>query len=152
LEKNAANNANTSKTYFWVFHCYFSIFFNQKLDKKTGSNRCPLFTMLMKQNLINVLHNKLVKKKCHPSLLSDSLIQKHCVLKENDLIIMGDLPFLKFKTGLFSRITCLHTLTLFYFHKQPVHFEIQTLDYFYRWPALLWNLKTDLFSWATCLF
>jgi hypothetical protein len=28
-----------------------------------GNNRCPIFTMLTKQNIINVLHSKLVKKK-----------------------------------------------------------------------------------------
>jgi len=62
----------------------------------------------MKQNLINVLHNKLVKKKCHPSLLSDSLIQKLCVLIENDLIIMGDLPLFEVQK-------------LVYFNGQPAH-------------------------------
>jgi hypothetical protein len=45
-----------------------------------GNNRCPLFTMLTKQNIINVLHSNLVKKK------------KKKKKKENDLIILGDLP------------------------------------------------------------
>jgi hypothetical protein len=32
-------------------------------NPKIGNNRCSLFTMLTKQNIINVLHSKLVKKK-----------------------------------------------------------------------------------------
>jgi len=71
--------------------------------------------MLMKQNLINVLHNKLVKKKCHLSMLSDSLIQKLCILKENDLIIMGDLSFLKFKNwSIFTGNLPTHTHTVLF--------------------------------------
>jgi len=51
--------------------------------------------MLMKQNFINVLHGKLVKKiKGLPGLLGDSLIQGLRFLKENGLIILGDLPLL----------------------------------------------------------
>jgi hypothetical protein len=103
--------------------------------------------MLTKQYLLKILHNKLVKKiKTLPDLLSDPLIQGLCFLKENGLIILGDLPILK-KIGLFSRATCLHThislfsratyphthfglfsratsphtLTLVYFHGQPAH-------------------------------
>jgi hypothetical protein len=65
--------------------------------------------------LLNVLHSKLVKKKKSlPCLLSDPLIQGLHFLKENGLVIMGDLPFLK-KIGLFSRATCPHTLNLVYF-------------------------------------
>jgi len=30
--------------------------------QKMSNNRCPLFTMLTKQKLLNVLHSKLVKK------------------------------------------------------------------------------------------
>ena len=67
----------------------------QILGQKLGSNRYPLFTMLMKQNFINVLHGKLVKKiKGLPGLLGDSLIQGLRFLKENGLIILGDLPLL----------------------------------------------------------
>jgi hypothetical protein len=51
--------------------------------------------MLTKQNFINVLHGKLVKKtKGLPGLLSDSLIQGLRFLKANGLIILGDLPLL----------------------------------------------------------
>jgi hypothetical protein len=74
--------------------------------------------MLTKQNIINVLHSKLVKKKKKK--------------KANDLIILGDLPILK-KDGLFSGATSPHThtvyfhgrpalkLTLVYFHGRPTH-------------------------------
>jgi hypothetical protein len=55
-----------------------------------GNNRCPLFTMLTKQNFLNVLHGKLVKKTKGPScLLSDPLIQG--LQKVNGLNIIGDL-------------------------------------------------------------
>ena len=61
--------------------------------------------------LLNVLHSKLVKK-IIPCLLSDPLIQGLQFLKENSLVIRGDLPFFIFlkKIGLFSRATCSHTL------------------------------------------
>jgi hypothetical protein len=32
-------------------------------NPKIGNNKCPLFTMFTKQNIINVLYSKLVKKK-----------------------------------------------------------------------------------------
>jgi hypothetical protein len=94
-----------------------------------GNNRCPLFTMLTKQNISNVLHSKLCKEK----------------EKEKDLIILGDLPLLK-KIGLLSRATCPHTLTglfsratfphmfiLVYFQGQLAH--ALTLVYFHGRPA-----------------
>jgi hypothetical protein len=65
-----------------------------------GNNICPLFTMLTKQNLIKILHSELVKKKCLSNLLGDPPIlkfQELCFLKENGLISMDDLPFLKFQ-------------------------------------------------------
>jgi hypothetical protein len=94
-----------------------------------GYNRCPLFTMLTKQNISNVLHSKLCKEK----------------EKEKDLIILGDLPLLK-KIGLLSRATCPHTLTglfsratcphmfiLVYFQGRPAH--TLTMVYFQGRPA-----------------
>jgi hypothetical protein len=91
------------------------------MGKKLGSNKCPLFTMLTKQKFLNVLHSKLVKKtKGVPSLLSDPLSQGLHFLKENGLIILGDLPILK-KIDLFSRATCQHILTLVYFQGRPAH-------------------------------
>jgi len=75
--------------YFWFFSKTYQI-----LGQELGSNRCPLFTMLMKQNFINVLHGKLEKTKGLSGLLSDSLIQGLRFLKENGLIILGDLPLL----------------------------------------------------------
>jgi hypothetical protein len=48
--------------------------------------------------LLNVLHSKLVKKKKRLScLLSDPLIQGLQFLKENGLVIMGDLPLFFYK-------------------------------------------------------
>jgi hypothetical protein len=58
-----------------------------------GSNRCPPLYNAYEAKLLNVLHSKLVKKKSLPYLLSDPLIQGLHFLKENGLIIMGDLPF-----------------------------------------------------------
>jgi hypothetical protein len=81
------------------------------MGQKLGSNSCPFFSMLTKQKFLDVLHSKLVKKtKGLPSLLSDPLSQELHFLKENGLIILDDLPFLK-KSGLFSKATCSHTHT-----------------------------------------
>jgi len=63
-----------SRTYYFLdfFRIFFDIFFLYFLifkiiffcgNPKMGNNRCPLFTMLTNQNIINVLHSKLVKKK-----------------------------------------------------------------------------------------
>ena len=62
---------------FLLFLCYFWFFF-PKIYQKLGSNRFPFVTMLTKQNIINVLHSKIVKKKFLLGLLSDPLIQKLC--------------------------------------------------------------------------
>jgi hypothetical protein len=115
--------------------------------------------MLTKQKFLNVLHSKLVKKtKCLPGLLSDPLSQELHFLKENGLIILGDLPFLK-KSGLFSKATCPHTHTSLFSRATCPH--ILTLVYFHRWLAhayLLWSIfkddipthsHTGLFSRAT---
>jgi hypothetical protein len=93
--------------------------------------------------LLNVLHSKLCKEEKE---------------KENDLIILGDLPLLK-KDGLFSGATSPHThtvyfhgrpalkLTLVYFHGRPTHtcssWSIFTGD-------LPINVHPGLSSWATC--
>jgi len=67
--------------------------------------------MLTKQNFLDVLHSKLVKKiKGLVGLLSDPLIQGLRFPKENGFIILGDLPSLK-KIGLFSMATYPHTHT-----------------------------------------
>jgi hypothetical protein len=143
------------------------------MGKKLDSNRCPLFTMLMKQKFLKVLHSKLVKKtKGFPGLLSDPLSQGLCFSKESGLIILGDMPILKKSglfssatcphthTGLFSRATCPHThcglfsgvtyphiLTLIYFHRRPAHT-------FSRGSIFRGDLPTHtyagLFSGATC--
>jgi glutathione peroxidase-family protein len=54
----------------------FLFFYFQKYSKKLGSNKCPLFTTLTKQNLIKILHNKLVKKQRLLDLLGDPPIQR----------------------------------------------------------------------------
>ena len=53
--ENAKNDANILKTYFFGFLLFFVIFgfsenFIKKVGQKLGNNRCPLFTMLTKQN------------------------------------------------------------------------------------------------------
>jgi len=79
--------------------------------------------------LLNVLHSKLCKEK----------------KKENDLIILGDLPSLK-KSGLFSVATYPHILKVVYFQGRPAH--TLTLVYFHGRPAhtySLWSIfKGDL--------
>jgi hypothetical protein len=102
------------------------------MSKKLGSNRCILFTMLMKQKFLNVLHHKLVKKtKGLPGLLSDPLSQGLRFSKESGFIILGDLFILK-KSGLFSRAICPYTHTGL--------FSRATCPY----------THTGLFSGATC--
>ena len=44
------------------------------------NNKCSLFTMLIKQNLIKVFHCELIKKKCLSDLLCDLSIQKLCFI------------------------------------------------------------------------
>jgi hypothetical protein len=53
--------------------------------------------MLTNQNLINVLHIKHVKKSVYSACLVIHSSKDFAILKENHLIIMGGLPFLKFK-------------------------------------------------------
>jgi hypothetical protein len=73
------------------------------MGKKLGSNKCLLFTMLTKQKFLNVSHNKLVKKtKGLLGLLSDPFIQGLRFLKENSLIILGDLLFFEEKRSIFT--------------------------------------------------
>jgi hypothetical protein len=55
----------------------------------------PLYNVY-EAKLLNVLHSNLVKKKSLPCLQSDPLIQGLQFLKENSLVIMGDLPFFCF--------------------------------------------------------
>jgi len=151
--------------YFLGFSLFFAIFgffckFIKNMGQKLGSNRCPLFTMLTKQKFLNVLHSKLVKKtKGLPGLLSVPLSQGLHLLKENNLIILGDLPILK-KIGLFSRATCPQIPTLVYFYGRLAHTLI--VVYFQGRPAhrySLWSIftgdlpthtHTGLFSRATC--
>jgi len=53
--ENAKNDANILKNIFFGFSIFFAIFgfflkIYQNMGQKLGSNRCPLFTMLTKQN------------------------------------------------------------------------------------------------------
>jgi len=144
------------------------------MGQKLGSNRCPLFTMLTKQKFLNVLHSKLVKKtKGLPGLLSVPLSQGLHLLKEDGLIILGDLPILKKSglfssatcphthTGLFSRATCPHTLIVVYFQGRPAHTHSHCSIFMGDLPHAhsLWSIfrgdlpthtHTGLFSRATC--
>ena len=117
LERTSQMMQIYQKHIFCFFFCFVAIFYY--FFQKLGSNRCSLFTMLMKQYLINVFHSELVKKKCLSNLLGGSTHLKIFFLKENNLIIMGDLSLLKLKiwsiflgnlsththSGLFSWVT-----------------------------------------------
>jgi hypothetical protein len=153
------------KCIFWGFHCFLLFFyFSEILSKIWVKNwvatDAPLFTMLTKQKFLNVLHSKLVKKtKGLFGFLSDPFSQGLHFLKENGLIIWGDLPLLK-KNGLFSRATCPHTLTLVYFHGQPAHTYLLWSIFRGDLPThSLWSIfrgdlpthtHTGLFSRVTC--
>jgi len=55
------------KTYFFGFSLFFAIFefsedFIKKVGQKLGNNRCPLFTMLTKQNSLMFCIVSFVKK------------------------------------------------------------------------------------------
>ena len=61
---------------------------------KIWEQQMPPLYNAYKAKLLNVLHSKLVKKKKSlPCLLSYPLIQGLHFLKENGLVIIGDLPF-----------------------------------------------------------
>jgi len=66
--KNVKNDAYILKTYFFGFSLFFVIFgflkkFIKKMGQKLSSNRCPLFTMLTKQNSSMFCIVSFVKKK-----------------------------------------------------------------------------------------
>ena len=122
--------------------CCFSLFldfskkFIKKVGQKLGNNRCPLFTMLTKQNSSMFCIVSFVKNK-----------------KENDLIILGDMPLLK-KSGLFSEATGPHILKMVYFQGRPTHTltlvcfqgrpaHTLTLVYFHGRPSLLIGFIRD---------
>jgi hypothetical protein len=69
----------------------------RKLGEKLGNNICPLFTMLMKQNLINILHSEFEKKSVYLACWVIQSYKEFVFLEENDFIIMGDLLILKLK-------------------------------------------------------
>ena len=122
---------------------FFSIFWDKKwvttndffVRSKLGNNKCSLFIMLTKQNLIKVLHSKLVKKNSLFDLLSDPPIKKLC--------------FLQKQKDLFSRATCQvwNPKVLIYFHGWLTLFKLQ--KNFNKSPYFP---EIGLFSWATCSF
>jgi hypothetical protein len=92
--------------FFYSFQIYFYMYFFVG-NLKIGNNRCALFTMLTKQNIINVLHSKLVKKKKKKMI---SLSWATC-------------PFLK-KIGLLSWVIYPHTLTSLFSRATYPHIHI----------------------------
>ena len=58
---------------FIVFLLFLVFFwkFIKNMGKNLGSNKCPLFTMLTKQNILNVLHSKLCKENLRSSWLAE---------------------------------------------------------------------------------
>jgi hypothetical protein len=125
--------ANTLKKHIFGFLLFFLLFF---IFSKINCNICPHFTMLTKQNL-NVLHSKLVKKKCLPDLLGDPSIQRLCFFffLENDHIIMDDLPIFKIKWSIFMG-----------------HRFISKTDMFSQVTYPFWHSKIYLFSRPTYFF
>jgi hypothetical protein len=141
--ENAKNDTNISKMYFfWVFvvFCYFYFlkFFYQNMGQKLGSNICPLFTMLTKQNIINVLHSKLVMKGKKMISLSWATCKKIGLFSRATCphshwsIFMGDLP-IHTHFGLFSRATGPHIFTRVYFQGRPAYAHLP-------WSIFMGNL------------
>ena len=150
------------------------------MGKKLGSNRCPLFTMLTKQKIINILHSKLVKKKKKKMILLSwvtypfwrKLVSFHGWPTHTPTGLFSQATCLHIHIGLFSGATDPHThtvyfhgrlalkLTVVYFHGRPEHTwlswsiftgDLNTHDH----PGLFSgatdpHTHTSLFSWATC--
>ena len=113
------------------------------MGQKLGNNRCPLFTMLTKQNssmFCIVSFVKKRKRKWSHYLGRPAPFEEKWSIFRGDLpthshwsIFTGDLPTHTHTslfsgatgphthTGLFSRATCPHTLTVVYFQGRPAH-------------------------------
>ena len=118
--ENAKNDANILKHIFWIFIIFRYFWIFQKFYQKLGSSRCPLFTMLTKQNSSMFWIVSFVKKRKRKWSHS----------------------------GLFSRATCPHMLTVVYFHRRPIHIcsqwsiftgDLPTCSY---WSIFTGNLPT----------
>jgi hypothetical protein len=102
----------------------------------------PLYNAYEAKKLLDALHSKFVKKKTKmvyfPGRPAHTLT-----------LFRGDLPT-HAHSGLFSRVTCPHTLTVVYFHGRPAHTNS-------HWYIFMGDLPTHthtslgLFSWATYL-
>jgi hypothetical protein len=146
--ENAKNDANILKIYFFGFLLFFAIFgffknFIEKEGKKLGNNRCPLFTMLTKQNSSMFCIVSFVKKRkgkwSHYLGQLTPFEEKWSIFRGDQSthshwsIFTGDLPT--------------QTLTLVYFqgwpptHTESGLFSEATSPHTHAYPSL--------FSWAT---
>ena len=146
---------NILKTYFLDFSLFFAIFgffenFIKKVGQKLGSNRCPLFTMLTKQNssmfcIVSFVKNRKRKWSYY--------LGRHAPFEEKWSPFTGDLPTHTQSglfsgatgphthTGLLSRATCPHILKVVYFQGRPA--LTLTLVYFHGRPSLLIGFTWD---------
>jgi hypothetical protein len=114
----------------YIFFVFFHFLFFVG-NPKMGNNKCPLFTMLTKQNIINVLHSKLVKKKEKEKEMISLSWATSLFLKKIGLLSRVTYPHTL--TGLFSWATCPHIFIVVYFQGRPAH--TFTLVYFHGRPA-----------------
>jgi hypothetical protein len=129
---------------FSLFFCCFCFFLKnyQNMGQKLGSNKCPLFTMLTKQNSSMFCIVSFVKKRKRKW---SHYLGRPAPFEEKWSIFRADLPThtqsglfsgatcLHTHTSLFSRVTCPHILTLVYFQERPAH--TLTRVYFHGRPA-----------------
>ena len=134
---------------FSLFFCYFWFFLKnyQNMGQKLGSNRCPLFTMLTKQNSSTFCIVSFVKKRKRKW---SHYLGRPASFEEKWSIFRGDLPTHTQSglfsgatcphthTGLFSRATCPHILKVVYFQGRSAH--TLTLVYFHGRPAHTYSL------------
>ena len=114
---------------FSPFFLFFKIFI-KKVGQKLGNNRCPLFTMLTKQNSSMFCIVNFVKKRKRKW---SHYLGWPAPFEETWSIFRGDVPTHTQSglfsgatcphthTGLFSRATCPHILIMVYFHGRPAH-------------------------------
>jgi hypothetical protein len=143
---------------FSLFFCYFWFFLKnyQNMGQKLGSNSCPLFTMLTKQNSSMFCIVSFVKKRKR-EMISLSWATCH-LLKKNGLFPGATCPHI-FKVVYFQGRPA-HTLTLVYFHGRPAHTYSKWSLFrgdqptHSHWSIFTGDLPTHthfgLFSGATC--
>ena len=150
---------NILKTYFFGFLLFFTIFgffkkFIKKVGQKLGNNRCPLFTMLTKQNSSKFCIVSFVKK---TKRKWSYYLGRHAPFEEKWSIFRGDRPTQSHwsiftgdlpththsglfsgatdphsHTSLFSGATCPHTHTGLFSRATCPHAH---KVYFHGWPA-----------------